>query len=258
MKKRFLSAILAAAMLMSVSACGSGNNSGTPANGAPSSQTVTFAEKNAYVEENYPEFYTNDFRLYLPFDDIIGLPLAELKNAVETSGKFSEETSMWSEFSEIAGSGFNVDIAYAFSDRTFNSSGSSEGSFWDNIISHATAGAKNILSTMGESATYCYVITDGSSKQLITQVFICRSNTGKTANELDSELSSVYLDGELVSDSGIPFRSYVGIISDIDCEGIYNYDHGLSSKLPDCMGCLNHFFKDDVMILQIASVNAYA
>ena len=240
MKKKILSAILAIAMVLSLSSC--------------KEKAVTFEEKKEYVESNYSRYITNDFRSELPFDDMIGLPLAELKQAIETSEKWTADTSMWADVRQIAK--LDVDSDYSFSNREGNATGSSDGS----ILGQAVEGGINFLSAKYESATYVAVVTDDSSQQLITDVYITITNTGCTEKELADQISSTYKYVEYIDndeDGSADVSGYIGLIADVNYEGIYDYDHGLTTEYPVCLGTLQHYYAEDNLILRIFSLAEY-
>lgn len=95
------------------------------------------------------------------------------------------------------------------------------------------------------------VVTDGTSKNLISQVVICWTNTGATKEQLIEAVKSAYT----VSEESDGFATYAGIISDADYEAIYDYDHGLTTEYPACLGALNHYYADDTLILDIMKVS---
>lgn len=240
MKKKFLGAILALSMVLSMSSC--------------KEKAVTFEEKKEYVESNYSRYITNDFRSQLPFDDIIGLPLAELKQAVETSEEWAVDSSMWADVRQITK--LDVDSDYSFSSRSFNATGSSDGSFLGQVIE----GGINLLSAKYESAAYIAVVTDDSSQQLITDVYITITNTGCTEKELADQISSTYKYVEYIDndeDGSADGSGYIGLIADVNYEGIYDYDHGLTTEYPVCFGALQHYYAEDNLILRIFSLAEY-
>ena len=253
MKKTLLSTILAAAMIVSLAGCNGKKETVGGDSVSVASNEVTLAEKKAYVDENYAELLSNDFRTELPFSDMIGLPLSKLKAAVADSDQWNEETSVWSEFTQMTG--LNADVAYAFSDRSFNVSGGIGDGIKDTLIQNIIAGGINLFSSEMESAHYYYISTDDTSDQLITDVFILWTNTGHSASEITDSVASIYKGGS--TDAESDYTGYPGVISDIeekDYEEIYDYDRGISTKVPSCLGILIQYHVDDNILIQIRSI----
>ena len=225
----------------------------------------------SYVEKNFPEVIENDLTTFLPFENMIGMPLSELKETVEESDTWREDTSMWSDmgFNNLdlyLSSGFNLDtsrIVYTFSNRDLNIKGNNfEGSFFSDLAD-AVGGLINLGSVAEEQATYFYVITDDSSKQKITDVFMCITNTQATALEMDNSISDSLIEGEYFKYEGsVIGRQYMGSISELsnyDCQAIYEYYYEYShvSQFPACIGYLQHFYIDDTLMLRIYSGREY-
>lgn len=217
----------------------------------------------SYVEKNYPEIIENDLTSLFPFENMLGMPLSDLKEAVEESDAWNEDTSMWSDFSFnnidlclSSGYGINVDnIVYTFSNRDLNISDDPDASSLFKVI----GGLINFGSVANEQATYIYVITDNSSEQKIIDMFMCVTNTEATAIELDNSVSDTFIDGEPLSYNGeIIGKQYTGSIADINYELIYDYDkHPNVSSFPYCIGYLQHFYMDGTLMLRIFSGRAY-
>lgn len=247
MKKNFLCMVLLAVLMFSMTGCSS-----LASALFETEPEITYEDKKAYVEREYPNLVKNDFTNDLPFKDMIGLPLADLKSAVETSDTWFEENSAFSDFSRI--SGLKDNIAYSFSNRTFNMQSDLEGGFIESIISGVVAGGANLVSTNLENAEYVYVVTDGTSKQLITTTYICITNTGLSSQELTQYVADKYKPDELMRRDGevVGFAS-LGCISKIDYESIYDYDHGLTTEYPSCIGELQLYYADNTLIMRIFS-----
>ena len=254
--KKSLSVVAIISIVLSMASCGSGSSSyAYPSSTSSASKGVSFADKKAYVEREFADIICNDFRNELPYSDMIGLPLSQLKAAVNASDTWSEDTSMWASLSETAGLNFE-EFAYTFSNRAFNLEGGMGNNIKSTIISHIIAGAGNMLSADLESATYVYVLTDGSSQQLISSVVVCITNTGKTSNEIAELFYSAYKSG-LASDEDDAFDTYAGLISDVDYEELYNWGNGLSSEFPSCYGGLNYYYTDNgSLVFEVFSVAA--
>jgi len=257
--KKVLGMAIIVSMVLSIASCAGGSSSSAyPASTVSASNGVSFADKKAYVESEYAGIICNDFRELLPFSDIIGLPLSKLKSAVNASDTWAEETSVWTDLEEIAGIS-SENVAYTFSDRAFNLKGNTKNNVEDTILSHFIAGAGNMISADLESAQYVYVFTDGSSQQLITDVLMCLTNADVSSSEFGKTVYSSYGNG-LVSDadSNGNYDTYLGLISNVDYEEIYDFDHEEGAKYPSCIGGLNYFYtNDDTLVIQVLSVEAY-
>lgn len=204
---------------------------------------VTAAEKKAYVEEEYPDALKNDFRKALPFSDIMGAPLANVKNAVNTSPEWQEETSTWAEYETITGYIPTRKPAYVFSNRAFNMSGQADG-----ILDYCIYGLVNLGSTKLERVQYIYVFTDDTMEQKVTNVAIADTNSGTTLDEVKNAFAKKYSGGFATDEGG---EAFLGIISDIDYGAIYDYDHD-SDIPPACLGYLRLRPTDyDVILMSI-------
>lgn len=238
MIKKMICAALAAVMTFSLAACGK----------PEPEPELTYQDKKEIVEDVYSQYFKNDFTQDLPFKDIFGIPLADLKNSVKSSGTWSEDTSAWSDLALI--SGYTDDVAYCFSNRKLNLTADSDGG----LLSHLIAGGANLLSTSSESAEYVYVVTDGSSQERVALLYICTTNTGLTSEEIAKVFTDKYHAYDLIRDGDdiIGFRCKGLISNDIDYEQIYNISTGAEHKdIECCFGELQLYYADNTVILRI-------
>lgn len=241
-----ISLLIAAMMIGSLfTACGSSKKS-EEAETTNVVTEVTTISKEDYVYQQYGEYLKNSFIDELPYSDIMGLELYQLKDAVSRSDTWNEDTSVWATPEKLAGLAFDYD--YAFSNRTLNDKSDNSGSFKENLIDNIIQGGLNYANTKLGWGTYVFVITDGTASQRIREVVQIGVNRDTSTENLKNELSK-YKD--LYNENGI--YSCKGLIGDTSFASIYDYDHGLSSDKPMVFGEMSVFIKDDVIVVDIFS-----